>query len=187
MSYNQIIQGCQRLDRNSQRQMFEQFYSLLMGVSLRYSKNSAQAKELLSKGFAELCGSINEIKKDHDLEAWLKRKMICFSVNFLRSKRQEYFITSTVHLVDQEKKASFDLFHQQYDPDYNSLSPSQYLEAIQLLPPSFRSVYNLMVVDQFTVQEVSELLEISEETCKYNLGKAKEVLFKNIQHLQKAA
>ena len=187
MSSQQLIQGCQRFERSSQRQLFEEFYSLIMGIALRYSKNSSQAKEMLTHCFLEICTEINEIKKDQNIEEWLKEKMIKKAVYFLRSKRQEYFITSTVHLLDENKKSTTDLFNQEFEPDANSMSATQYLEAIQLLPPSFRAVYNLIVIDQIQLDEVAGLLEISVETCRYNLNKSKEVLYKNIQHLQKAA
>ena len=187
MTHPQLIQGCQRFDRTAQRQMFEEFYNLLFGIALRYSKNKEQAQEMFAKGFSTICSDIIEIKKDHNLESWLRKKMIGNCVLFLRSKRQEYFITSTVHLVGEEKRNEFDLFHQQVDPNPSNISAAQYLEAIQLLPPSFRAVYNLLVVDQYNLENVVDLLEISGETCKYNLNKAKETLFKNIQHLQNAA
>lgn len=187
MAYQQIIQGCQRHERNAQRQLFEEFNNLLMGIAMRYSKNKVQAKEIFALGFTAICEEIIEIKKDHDLEAWLRKKMIQHAVKYLRSRRQEYFITSTVHLLEEDKKAEFDLFHQHMDPDPNSITPVQYLEALQLLPPSFRAIFNLTVIDQFSSEDVSQMLEISPETCRYNLSKAKETLFKNIQHLQYAA
>ena len=187
MSYQQLIQGCQRFDRAAQRKLFEEFYSTMMGIASRYAKNKAQAKEMLPLCFSGICAEIIEIKKDHNLDNWVRRKMIQKCVGYLRARRQEYFITSTVHLIEEEKKVGYDLFHQNLDPDPANITPTQYLEAIQLLPPSFRAVYNLFVIDQFTMDEISELLEISGETCRYNLTKAKEVLFKNIQHLQYAA
>jgi RNA polymerase sigma-70 factor (ECF subfamily) len=47
------------------------------------------------------------------------------------------------------------------------------LALVQELTPSYRSVFNLYVVDGYTHKEIADLLEISVGTSKSNLSKAK--------------
>lgn len=187
MNDSTLIQSCQRNERGGQRQLFEQNYGRLMAICLRYAKNKEQAKDMLSKGFTELCNAIGEFKKEDDFEMWMKKKMVESAVNYLRDRRQEYYVTTTVRIAGNERPAEFDLFHQQLEPDQRSLTAPQYIEALQLLPPSFRAVYNLCVVENYSTDEVSRLLEISRETCNYNLQKAKMAFYKNLQHIQSTA
>jgi RNA polymerase sigma factor (sigma-70 family) len=182
-----LIQNCQKNDRAAQKQLFEQSYGSLMALCMRYAKNSAQAKEMLSNGFTRICADIQDYKKEQDFDKWMRRKMAELAVAYLRERRQEYYITTTVRISGEEKKAELDLFNQQVDLDESSLSTEDYLRGLQVLPPSFRAVYNMCVIDEFTDEEAAKALDISTDTCRYNLSKAKAAFFKNLQEIQTEA
>lgn len=55
------------------------------------------------------------------------------------------------------------------------------LTSIQQLVPSQRVVFNLVVIDGFTIPEISELLETSEQAIKANLEKSRFNLQKSIE------
>jgi RNA polymerase sigma factor (sigma-70 family) len=182
-----LIQNCQKNERGAQRQLFELNYGRMMALCMRYARNKEQAKDMLSKGFIKLCADITEYRKEQEFDSWMLRKMSEYAVRYLRDRRQEYYVTTTVRISGEEAPAEFDLFHQQLEPDQNVLTTEQYVQALQLLPPSFRAVYNLCVIEAYTVEDTAKLLEISADTCRYNLGKAKTAFYKNLQHLQSAA
>jgi RNA polymerase sigma-70 factor (ECF subfamily) len=179
-----VVQQCQRFNRDAQRSFYEYAYAKSMALCLRYSKNQDQANEMFSQGFLKLCLSIGELKKSQDVDVWIHKKMVEHAVVFLRERRQEYFITSTIRLNGEDVMPEFDLFHQQLEPDESSLTTDEYLSALQALPPSFRAAYNMHVIDGFTDEEISKSLELSPESCKYNLAKAKEIFYKNLTHIQ---
>ena len=47
------------------------------------------------------------------------------------------------------------------------------MEAIQQLSPSYRTVFNLYVLEDYSHKEIAEMLGISEGTSKSNLSKAR--------------
>jgi RNA polymerase sigma-70 factor (ECF subfamily) len=47
------------------------------------------------------------------------------------------------------------------------------MKAVQQLPTSYRTVFNMFVVDGFTHKEIAEQLGINDGTSKSNLSKAK--------------
>ena len=49
-----LIAGCVKGDRESQRKIYELYYSKMMGVCLRYSNNREEAKDLLHDGFLKV-------------------------------------------------------------------------------------------------------------------------------------
>jgi RNA polymerase sigma factor (sigma-70 family) len=182
-----LIQNCQKNDRGAQRQLFEMNYGRLMGLCMRYAKNKEQAKDMLSKGFTRLCSEMGQYKKDEPFDCWMMKRMAESAIRYLRELRQEYYVTTTVRISGEESPAEFDLFHQQLEPDQRTLTATHYIQALQMLPPSFRAVYNLSVIDSYNVEEIARLLEISTDTCRYNLAKAKTAFYKNLQHIQSAA
>ena len=195
-----LILSLQRNERSAQRQVFELFHGRLMNLCIRYAKNKEQAADMCSRGFAQICLDISEYRKEQparqsedgekkaggDFDEWMIKKMVAFAVKYLRERRQEYFITSTVRIASEEQKNDFDLFNQQMEPDQSTLTAENYIKALQLLPPSFRAVYNMSVIEKFSDAEVAQNLEISEDTCRYNLSKAKAAYYKNLQLIQSA-
>jgi RNA polymerase sigma-70 factor (ECF subfamily) len=75
----------------------------------------------------------------------------------------------------------------------NSLSPDQsllYKELVAMvkqLPPAYRAVFNMVVIDGLTHHEVAGLLNISVGTSKSNLSRARVLLQKHIKDLEASA
>lgn len=174
---------CQRNDRKAQRYLYETYYGKMMGLCLRYAKNASQAADMMNKGFLKVYTSISSFKNQAPFESWIKDLFVSHAVQYLKSMRHEYYVATTTRA--EEKRVDPDLFHQAEDEDPNSISNDGYVKALQQLPPSFRSVYNMNVIDGYSLKQVAEALEISEETSKLNLEKARYNLFRNIQLQQK--
>jgi RNA polymerase sigma-70 factor (ECF subfamily) len=54
------------------------------------------------------------------------------------------------------------------------------LKLIRELPAGYRMVFNLNIIEGYTHKEISELLEISENTSKSQLSRARQALQKKI-------
>jgi RNA polymerase sigma-70 factor (ECF subfamily) len=65
--------------------------------------------------------------------------------------------------------------------DFNKTDIETIIKALQILVPSQRLIFNLHVIDGFSIQESAFILETSEETIKSNLEKARFNLQKNIE------
>ncbi len=62
-----------------------------------------------------------------------------------------------------------------------SLLYKELIQEIKKLPPVYRTVFNMYVIDGFTHQEIASQLKIAVGTSKSNLFKAREILRKNIK------
>ncbi|MFX8385667.1 sigma-70 region 4 domain-containing protein, partial [Acinetobacter baumannii] len=60
----------------------------------------------------------------------------------------------------------------------DAMSYNEILETVMELPPAYRMVFNLFVIDGYTHEEVAGILGITEGTSKSNLFKAKHWLQK---------
>ncbi|MFL5754194.1 MAG: RNA polymerase sigma factor [Bacteroidia bacterium] len=174
---------CQRNDRKAQRYIYESYYGRMMGLCLRYAKNATQASDMLNQGFLKVYSSISSYKNHVAFESWIKDLFVSHAVQYLKSIRQEYYVATTARA--EEKRHDLDLFHQAGDEDPNIIGNDGYVKALQQLPPSFRSVFNMNVIDGYSLKQIADTLEISEETSKLNLEKARYSLFRNIQLQQK--
>jgi RNA polymerase sigma factor (sigma-70 family) len=182
MSEAELIIACIKNDKTAKKQFFESYYSKLAYISLRYSKNSAQAEQVTLKGFshifAQLPGFRSQVKQN--LEEFTTHQFISFVVNHIKSIRNEYYVASTIKAVETTDH-TYDLFLDSGLIDLKSSNPEILLKSIQELVPSQRLVFNLHVIDNYTLASISELLETSEQTIKSNLEKARFNLQKAIE------
>jgi DNA-directed RNA polymerase specialized sigma24 family protein len=61
-----------------------------------------------------------------------------------------------------------------------SLTGKDVLLAIQELPPSFRSMFNMCTIDQIQLETAAEILDVTIDTAKINLDKATFLFHQNI-------
>lgn len=190
MSEEELIQGCLKYEHASQRALYEQYFSKMMHVCIRYAKNQQDAKEILLYGFKNVFNGFRTYldvnakrKKDAppvSLEDWIKKEIIASAVQHMHDNKKEYFVSSTVSMRDSEKQSTGELSDEQI---IKSADKQMIIKSLQQLTPSYRAVYNLHEVDGYDHLEISKLLDISEYISKDSLSKAKFNLRKNIARM----
>ena len=60
-----LIAGCLAEERWAQKQLYEQHYGKMMGICLRYSNNSEDAKDILNEGFIKVFRYLQRYKVGH--------------------------------------------------------------------------------------------------------------------------
>lgn len=181
MNETELVKGCLKNNRESQKALYEMFYAKMLGVCLRYSKNSEEAKEMINEGFLYVFNELKNYKTSESLEAWIKNTLIIACISFLK-KNRENMIVSTVYAnkATPTAKTAGDISIEEIEYKANS---ELILKAIQELAPAYRKVYNLNVIEGFQHTKISEILNISEETSAQTLDKARFYLQQNIKQL----
>jgi len=183
MNEHEIIKGCLKNDRASQKALYEQHYSKMLGVCLRYAKDKEEAKDILHEAFLKVFTNLKNFNGTGSFEGWIRRIMVNTSIDHLRKNKQNYLIVSTVYA---NEKASGMAEEVDEDDLLLNIDKEEILKAVQELTPAYRTVFNLYVIEEYTHKQIAEMLEISEGTSKSNLSKAKFNLKKNLMHLIKA-
>jgi RNA polymerase sigma-70 factor (ECF subfamily) len=182
MSQAELISACLKNDKTAKKQLFETYCNKLGFISARYSKNPTQAEQVLLNGFACLLSNLSQFKAQHNitLDEFIKNEFISFVVKYIKGIRNEYYVASTVKAVEH-KERTYDLFLDSKFIDVNNVNQDILLKSIQALVPSQRLIFNLHVIDNYTLAQASELLDSSEQSMKANLEKARFNLQKTIE------
>ncbi len=182
MSELDLISACIKNDKAAKQQFFEKYYCSLAYVALRYSKNKQQAEPAILSGFSHIFSQLPQFKSQQklSLDEFLNKQFIKHIVAYIKSIRNEYYVASTIKAVEKTNN-SYDLFLDSKYIDVRNINQQVLLKSIQQLVPSQRVVFNLNVVDGYTLTEMSDLLETSEQTIKANLEKARFNLQKAIE------
>lgn len=183
MTEHDIIKGCIKNDRECQKALYEQYYSKMSGVCLRYAKDKNTAKDVFHEAFLKVFNNIKNFNGSGSFEGWIRRIMVNTSIDHLRKNRQDYLIVSTVYANEKAAAVTEEIDE---DDILANINEEDILKAVQELTPAYRTVFNLFVIEEFTHKEIAEMLDISEGTSKSNLSKAKFNLRKNLAHLIKA-
>lgn len=190
MNEEDLISGCLKHERASQRALYEIYFSKMMHVCIRYAKNQQEAKNILLDGFKNIFNNLRifsdanaKRKKDApsvSLEEWIKKEIVASAIRHIHNNKREYFVSSTVSVRDSEKQFSTELSDEKI---IHSADKQIIIKALQQLTPSYRAIYNLHEVDEYSHLEISKLLDISEYTAKDSLSKAKFNLRKNLTRM----
>ncbi|MEQ8705149.1 MAG: RNA polymerase sigma factor [Phaeodactylibacter sp.] len=161
-----FIQACVRRERWAQKVLYEEYYSRMMGVCLRYATDEEEALDILHEGFIKVFRHIGKYKPGTSLSAWIRRIMVNTSIDYFRKNSRR-----RTENMDEAYDISTD------DPDaISQCTEQEILEAIQGLTPSYRAVFNLYVIEGYAHKEIAELLDITESTSRSNLVKARSKL-----------
>ena len=167
-SLYKLLDSCQKGNRNSQDRLYEAFYSYAMSICLRYSRSREEAVEIVNDGFVKIFAKLNRYTKGLSFKGWLRKVMINASIDYYRRNERHYH--------------TMDISHTHYEPVAPSildkLTVHEIMASIQRLPPSYRMVFNLFVIEGYKHEEIAQQLNISVGTSKSNLAIARNKLQK---------
>ncbi len=160
--YN-LITACVNHERWAQKQLYEDYYSMLMGVCMRYASNEDDAMDLLHEGFVKIFIHIAKYQPGTSLGGWMRRIMVNSNIDFYRKKirRRTEDIDTVYDMTSDDADA------------VSQLSEQEILLALKQLPDVYRTVFNLYVLEGFSHREIAEQLDINESTSRSNLAKAR--------------
>src|ERR1700761_546682 len=163
---HQLIGGCIKQERASQKMLYKAFYGFSMGICLRYANNRDEAAEVMNQGFYKVFTRIETYDTTRPFKAWLGKIMMNVSIDYYRANLKMAY---NEDLDKAEGMTDGEL------PD-RKLNYDDLLAMIQKLPNAYRTVFNLFAVDGYSHEEIGEMLGISSGTSKSNLHKARQKL-----------
>ena len=169
MSIEQLINDCKRNDVKAQEQLYRLYAPKLFTVSLKYSRNYTEAQDNLQDGFILIFKNIHQYSFKGSLDGWLKRVL---TNHILQQYRKETFL----NIVDENLPEEVEV-----EIENDTVSSEYLMKIIQELPDRYRLVFNLYVLDGYSHQEISDLLNINIGTSKSNLSRAKMILKEKIE------
>lgn len=167
-----ILDGCRQGNRASQQRLYKYYHPYGMSISLRYSQNRGEAQEILNESFLKVFNKLDQYDKTQPFHLWFRRILINTAIDYYRKKkRQPLFLTIDNALqIPDNLNDNFEI-----DPSINTLP------ILQKLSPAYRIVFNLYVMEGYKHQEIAAQLDISVNTSKSNLARAKQKLKEMIQ------
>lgn len=169
--FKPIISDCIAGSRKAQTMFYQQFAPKMFGVCLRYAKDATEAEDNLQDGFIKVFANLKNFRHDGSLEGWVRRIMINVSLEKIRKQHLLYPV---------EDVAIYDSVNFS-DDVIAKIAADDLMKLIQELPPRYRLVFNLYVIEGMSHQEIAREMSITQGTSKSNLARAREILKKKVQ------
>lgn len=171
-----FIKQCLNNDPKAQELLYKRFSPKMYGVCLRYARNQMEAEDMLQEGFIKVFACLKDYRNEGSFEGWIRRTFVNTAINFYRKNLKSNL---EVDIQEVEIKNTNDL------SAIDRLSLEELLSVIRELPTGYRIVFNLNVMEGYTHKEIGDMLNISENTSKSQLSRAKQALQKRLTDLTK--
>lgn len=164
---HELLNGCREGSRASQHRLYSGFYNYAMSIAVRYVGNTDAAGEVINDTFYKVFTRLDRYTGEWPFRFWLRRILINTAIDHLRAKKR-LPIPENIDDVGRHPSVESGVVAE--------LTREQILRAMHRLPPAYRTVFNLFVVDECTHEEISEMLGISVGASKSNLSRARQHL-----------
>lgn len=166
MTEQELIKGCKTRDRRAQKELYDQYAPILLGICRRYVKQIEDAEDVLLESFYKIFSNIDQFEGKGSFEGWMKRISVNESLMFLRRKHNFNLSIDGGYFDIAEDQAGIE--EQLYEQDI--------LDILDTLPTGYRTIFNLYVIDGLKHREIADELGISINTSKSQLIQAKRKL-----------
>ncbi len=162
---HQLLRQCIAGDRKAQQGLYDLFAPMVYAICMRYMGNSDDAKDMLQETMVKFYQKAGEFRFQGSLGGWVKRIGVNACLDQLKRNKAKF-------TTDIEN--AFGL-----SGDVNAAQPLETKDLMRLLgtlPVGYRTVFNLYAIEGFSHGEIAKLLNISENTSKSQLFKARKWL-----------
>jgi len=161
----ELVKGCQKGKRQAQEALYKHFYAYGISISLRFSSNAEDAKEILNDAYVKIFTKIHLFNIDSPFKPWFRKIIVHTAIDHYRSAISR----------DPAKGAEEPTI--QIEGDLNSLDSLEAQEILALLvkiPENLRLTFVLFEIEGFSHKEIGDQLGIAESSSRSNLNRAKQ-------------
>jgi len=171
-----LIEQCKSNNRKAQMALYKKYCNGMFSVAQRYIKDTAEAEDALQEAFIKAFQKLDQFKGDVTFGAWLKRIVINSCLDAIKAKKMvlDEINESLLHIANDDED-SWSISHE--------ASAKQVINTIATLKDKYRLVLQLYLLEGYDHQEISEVLQISENTSRTNLHRGKAILKQSLNRV----
>ncbi len=168
-SERELVEACQRGEREAFREIFEMHRDRVYSIALRYSGDASVAMDIAQDTFLKLFGAIPEFRAEAALQTWIYRLTVncCFDYR-RRSRRLVPLADALLTTLRASADALADLLRAEVRTSLR--------DAIERLSPPLKMVIVLRYTEGLSYEEIGAILNCSTGTVASRLNRAHKAL-----------
>ena len=167
-----LVSSCISGDRKAQKALYDALSGKMYAVCLRYMGSRDEAEDVLQDGFVTLYSKLDSYAGAGSFEGWARRIFVNTALMSLRKKdvlKQSEDVDVAWNITSDDPSA------------VQKIGYRDLLKMISSLPPGFRTVFNMYVIEGYSHKEIAEALGVSEATSRSQLQRARTLLQSKIK------
>jgi RNA polymerase sigma factor (sigma-70 family) len=168
--HQELIESCKSGDRNAQFRIYKLYYKAMYNTCLRIVNDTAEAEDIMQESFLDAFRRIDSYTGQGSFGSWLKRIVINNSLDSIRKNKDFSSI--------EDEGLDFPEIVEENREEEIQYQVAEVKEAIRKLPEDYRVILSLFLLEGYDHEEISEILQISNNTSRTRFVRAKQKVLK---------
>lgn len=160
-----VNEYCESKSDRAANALIRKYSSFVYFTALRFVQNEQDAEDISQDVFVKVLSKLHTFKNESNLQTWIYSITANQSKNYLRKQSLRKFLRI-------DKEASFDIEDKYQNTPYENIDNEEanrlLIETLSTLPEKQREVFSLRYFEEFSYNEISELLGTSVGGLKAN-------------------
>ncbi|MGW8428722.1 RNA polymerase sigma factor SigW [Peribacillus simplex] len=178
---NQVLKG----DHNAFGEIVEIYKDKVFQICFRMLGNRQEAEDLAQEAFVRAYVNIRSFNIQMKFSTWLYRIATNLCIDRLRKKKPDYYLDAEVagtEGLNMYSQIASDMAKPEEEVESLELQETIQVE-IMKLPEKYRSVIVLKYIEELSLKEISDILDLPVGTVKTRIHRGREALRKQLRHL----
>lgn len=171
-------------DQRAFAELVELYQDKLFHMAYRMLNNRQEAEDVVQETFLRVYRSLDRYDENQKFSTWIYRIATNLCIDRLRKRKPSYSL-------DAESSEHEGLDGYSMIPSDNRTPESEVLltetqrivhQAIETLPPKYKTIMMLRYIQDLSLQEIGDVLEMPVTTIKTRVHRGREFLRKKLEH-----
>lgn len=177
LNQDRLIKKFIKGNRRAFDSLYAQYCDAMFTICLRYTKNEDEAADILQDAFIKIYEKRELFDPQFQIGAWIKRIVINEAINHFRKNRKFELVEDEVFFEAEDEAFNFSLDKKRNIKEILN-------QILAELPDGYRMVFSLYVFENLTHNEIAEYLNVSPNTSKTQLSKARKMIQRKLEEKQ---
>lgn len=170
-----LLERCKEQNQKAQLTLYKQYYKAMYNVAYRILGDPFLAEDAMQESFLKAFTKLDSFSGNVTFGSWLKKIVVYTSINELKKSNKYQFESLDENLEVQD--------FTEESAHYSELKAESILKTIQSLKPNYKIILTLFFIEGYDLEEITSILNISNENCRTMMSRAKDSLRKKINEL----
>lgn len=172
-----LVLQCQSGDRKAAAILVKRWHVKLCKQAYWYTNDMENSKDIAQDSWGVILQKIGNLKDPNSFGSWALTIVTRNAINWLRKHKKEVEVLNEYHYDHKNSTTSY---------DYNDSDASKLLKAsIKKLSYNQQLVLHLFYIEEYSIKQISDIVNVSTGTIKSRLFTAREnlkLILKNKNH-----
>lgn len=147
--------------------------------------NAHEAEDIAQEAFIRAYVNIHSYDVNRKFSTWLYRIATNLTIDRIRKRKPDYYLDAEIKGTDGlDMYSQLETVSHLPEETVENLELQRYIQQeILQLPPKYRSIIILRYLEDFSLKEISDILDIPLGTVKTRIHRGREALRKKLRHV----